>query len=553
MKKTKTTFLLFLCVISLCVVNAQPVKSQTHGVVYILNDGTVQSSVNATVPIQQDGEVYTFTGNLVVSALVVQRSHVTIDGAGSILSGEGTNGIDLSFVNNVTIKDVNIAGIFGHGVYISETAYHMITGCTIESNGRGIALYNTAFNNIAGNIIRDNDIGFDFIESSNNVFRSNQLDNNYNIAVYGNEPTHFHNDMDDSNTIGGDKKVYYLTGEDDLVITPDTFPDVGFLALVGCSNVTVYDITLSKNGPGILLASTTGTTIARCDLSYNFVGVLLFASSSNMIGENTIANNDRGIQFSMFSTSNTVFSNDIANNRGGIFLFNSSQNLVTGNNITNNDNYGVGLSSSSYNILRSNYFINNGKQVIDASTGDSTVNPSINTWYVSYPTGGNYWSDYAGVDLKSGSAQNETGSDQFGDTPYTIDVNNEDAYPLMPFGSPPTVIVVSPRNITYSTTSISLSYTVNKATSWVGYSLDGASNITINGNTTLSDLSYGAHSIIVYAEDTDENKVASETIYFTVAQGASSSEAFPTWILTIIVVVVVAVILFFFVRIMRKK
>ena len=53
------------------------------------------------------------------------------------------------------------------------------------------------------------------------------------------------------------------------------------------------------------------------------------------------------------------------------------------------------------------------------------------------PSGGNYWSDYAGADVKSGPNQDLPGSDGIGDTPYIIDVNNTDRYPLMnPYGTP---------------------------------------------------------------------------------------------------------------------
>jgi hypothetical protein len=59
-----------------------------------------------------------------------------------------------------------------------------------------------------------------------------------------------------------------------------------------------------------------------------------------------------------------------------------------------------------------------------------------NIWDDGYPSGGNYWKDYTGVDLYNGPYQNETGSDGIGDTPYTIDANNTDRYPLMaPFNT----------------------------------------------------------------------------------------------------------------------
>ena len=53
------------------------------------------------------------------------------------------------------------------------------------------------------------------------------------------------------------------------------------------------------------------------------------------------------------------------------------------------------------------------------------------TWDDGYPSGGNYWSDYIGVDTKRGPNQDMLGSDGIGDTPYVIDASNRDNYPLM--------------------------------------------------------------------------------------------------------------------------
>ena len=93
-------------------------------------------------------------------------------------------------------------------------------------------------------------------------------------------------------------------------------------------------------------------------------------------------------------------------------------------------------------------------------------------------------------------------------------------YKAPPEEIPPKVTILSPENATYGVTNISLIFTVNETVSWMGYSLDGAANITITGNTTLTGLSLGSHNIIVYANDTAGNMGASNKVYFTIAEEA---------------------------------
>jgi len=81
---------------------------------------------------------------------------------------------------------------------------------------------------------------------------------------------------------------------------------------------------------------------------------------------------------------------------------------------------------------------------------------------------------------------------------------------------PITIKILLPTNTTYSTGSVLLCFTINKATSWIGYSLDWQANVTISGNKTLSDLSDGGHCVVVYANDTCGVMGASNMVYFTV-------------------------------------
>ena len=81
---------------------------------------------------------------------------------------------------------------------------------------------------------------------------------------------------------------------------------------------------------------------------------------------------------------------------------------------------------------------------------------------------------------------------------------------------PPEITIISPENTTYGTSSIPLTFYINESTSWIGYSLDGAENVTITGNTTLNGLSDGPHNVIVFANDTIGFMGVSDQIFFTV-------------------------------------
>jgi peptide/nickel transport system substrate-binding protein len=89
-------------------------------------------------------------------------------------------------------------------------------------------------------------------------------------------------------------------------------------------------------------------------------------------------------------------------------------------------------------------------------------------------------------------------------------------YEATPEILPPTIIVLSPANATYDTRNVSLIFTVDKATSWIGYRLDGAANVTITGNTTITNIPYGSHKVVVYANDTYGNMGTSNTVYFVI-------------------------------------
>jgi parallel beta-helix repeat protein len=199
---------------------------------------------------------------------------------------------------------------------------------------------------------------------------------------------------------------------------------------------------------GVLLAGYCSNSIVRDNIvEHTWYGIGLWDSSNNTVYNNTVEHTgstngtgiDRytvptfepaGVLVYDHSKYNKIIGNKLCNTgwNGIAIVLNSTDNLITENVVSSNYYYGVWVENSSGNFFNHNLF-NNQNQVY--------IHNASNTWDNGYPSGGNYWSDYTGVDVKKGPNQNEAGSDGIGDTPYVIDANNVDRYPLEnPYGSP---------------------------------------------------------------------------------------------------------------------
>ena len=243
--------------------------------------------------------------------------------------------------------------------------------------------------------------------------------------------------------------------------------------LDGRSNVTIKNTTITNFYYGIRLSSSSNNTISGNTITANnYYGIFLLVSSNNSVYGNNIANNWFGLQL-WHSSNNSITGNNIAGNGHGIHFYESSNNSIYGNNITANS-YDIILWYSSNNRLYHNNFINNFPQAFSHS--------SVNVWDDGYPSGGNYWSDYTGVDEKSGPNQDQPGSDGIGDTPYMIDVNNQDNYPLTKPWSPHDIGIT---RITTSKTVIGQEFSLNISITIFNYGMFTENfNVTAYANTT---------------------------------------------------------------------
>ncbi len=361
--------------------------------------------------------------------------HVVVDKAVSLIGEDRSS----------TIIDGN-----GTGNVINITANNVnLTGFTIQKSGpswpsAGIYIEGINGNNISNNIITNNDYGIYLLESSNNTIHGNSITaNNYdgvwlngssNNAISGNNVTkngagisleNSSNNTISGNTIRGNKTI-------------SASNEYGIGLLDSSSNNTISENNVTANGDfGIWLNASSNNRIFENDVVENDPGdgiSLQFSSNYNLIYRNNITSNTGDGISTSYTDHSIIFGNVITGNARGIELFYSSHNnTISGNNITENtvDGIAVGYSSRNNTIYHNNLIDNSHQAIIE---GESETN----VWDDGYPSGGNYWSDYAGVDRYSGPNQNELGSDGIGDTPYAIDGNNADNYPLVvPWGTTP--------------------------------------------------------------------------------------------------------------------
>jgi len=138
-------------------------------------------------------------------------------------------------------------------------------------------------------------------------------------------------------------------------------------------------------GAGIILWDRSNVTIKNLQIKHYGIGISIDNSSNSDIHGNKIT----------------------ANAASGFSITNSSSNIISGNSVTpahaRDSWHGMCFSHSSNNIISEN-----------------NIRSSINVW--DNGVYGNYWDDYIGVDNDGNG---------IGDTPYIIDENNIDRYPLM--------------------------------------------------------------------------------------------------------------------------
>jgi len=413
----------------------QPVKSTWTGTVYIRADGSIDPP---DAPIQRNGDYYALTGNITSDGdgIVIERSNIIIDGAGHMIRGirkYPSAGINLTGRTHIIIENINIQN-FTSGIWLYNSSGNSINRNNITNNVDGIKFENSSNNTISGNNIVNNSEGIELNYALNNTIYENNIRAaspkdgvvvHVGVSLYSS----LHNNVS-ANIVTNNHWGVFLYNSSNNIFNGNNITandEYGIYLRTNSSNNKFYGNNIINSWYGVEVDSSNNNTISKNNIMNGQLGIYMHSSDANVALGNLITDNRNGIDVS-YSSNNTILGNLITENEFGIVVRDSSSNnVIYGNNIINNT-YAMqfwGLSTCpSSNIIYHNNFINNPIQTEIFIGYD-------NIWDDGYPSGGNYWSDYNGVDHYRGPYQNETGSDGIGDTPYIIDENNIDHYPLM--------------------------------------------------------------------------------------------------------------------------
>ena len=307
---------------------------------------------------------------------------------GNVIIGNW-EGVKLTYSSSNTISGNTITdNWYFHGIHLVDSSSdNIISGNIVLSNHQGIYLDRSPRNTINDNIVANNRVGIYPSYSCNNVINGNTVTENLEFGIFILESA---SNVLRNNNLTANYYNFGIWGSTILrfihdIDTSNTLngrsiyywvnehdkqipPDAGYVGVINCTNIIVRDLDLKENGEGVLFAYTRGSIIENVNVSKNW---------------------------------------------NGIYLLQSSDNTIRGNRIDTSTYINIYLSSSSRNIIYHNNFLGYfADQVISLN--------SFNVW--DNGAEGNHWLDYWGED--------ENG-DGIGDTPYIIDENNQDNYPLM--------------------------------------------------------------------------------------------------------------------------
>jgi parallel beta-helix repeat protein len=372
--------------------------------IYILPDGSIQPP---TAPIKRDGDVYTFEANI-LGALIVERDHAVIDGAGFTLSGSGTqdtgpwmppfdesrrNDTDYtrayysaqfnlpdeyfrseskntgiySYAQGITVRNLKVTD-FWCGIELEYASDNILDHNQIVGNNQAVWIHGSLNNTITNNVISDNQNGLELMSSHDRIV-SNIITNSSDCAI---ELQWSFNTLK-ANTITSARNAIRLASSIRNTFQSNQFSQVD--SVFDCSNwqypngmQNVDTSNMLEHRPLIYWVNKQGASVPQdagwvalvgCSnmkvegLNLTQGGIILLSETTNsVVANNTLGNCTDGIKLD-HADGNKVAVNTLTDCYDGIHLQASSSNNLTANTLTR-CNDGITLRSAHDNTIRLN-------------------------------------------------------------------------------------------------------------------------------------------------------------------------------------------------------
>jgi parallel beta-helix repeat protein len=383
------------------IISGNMVSNSEKGILLISSPGALVLGNNAFSKLSTLTSDFDY-GILITSsnAVKVQNNNVSVT---SVPQSRTISALGLNYSANVQVFNNHLSSSIGVGLSSVSSPGGNIQGNTISNSLGGVSSFGSPNTNIQANNVTGNSGAGISSSSDNTTIAGNiisfnqgsglQVSVDYPIkkgtAIRGNIFTW--NGLVISNLFGAS-----IANFSSLTITPDNLVNGKPLYFYkDCMNLSLDGVSVGQ----LILANCKNVLIRHLQITSTDIGMQLLNVDGALVTSNTImSNGEFGVI--LWPPGSSALSNI----------------TVVDNNISNNgwlNSAWLGIESGGPNVrvYHNNLIYNTARDWVIQG----------NSWHNGYPSGGNFWSAYTGVDNCSGPNQDICPSpDGVGDTPYSL-------------------------------------------------------------------------------------------------------------------------------------
>ncbi len=212
--------------------------------------------------------------------------------SGCIVSGNSGSGIrGFQLPAGLVIRESVIESNGGNGISLETCNGPVLADNRMSNNvGASLDIVSSRDGILTGNRASDGRVGLSLSESERFRLKSNSFTkHSINIDISGSSPAMFSHTVDTSNTADG-RPILFIRDMKDVKIGSSDNPSC--IYLVNCSDISVSDLILHKNGAGIWVINSENVTISHTAMLDNAFGIRIgFGSSDIRISSSSAENN----------------------------------------------------------------------------------------------------------------------------------------------------------------------------------------------------------------------------------------------------------------------